>query len=172
MWVLRVVGWGSRGIVYAYTKGVHAASGSPKEIPQAPVYAPNLVEGKFCELRQNGVLRSSLLASPKYAIGDAPFSVPVVCSYRVTRIPILLLCTMPLSAIFFLLVGCGGSGSQGQGGQQEAHTTHHQSANVVLKMQPEGNSGVSGTASFEDTSEGVVVRSKLTTHIVKSVMIR
>jgi hypothetical protein len=68
---------------------------------------------------------------------------------------------MPLLAIFFLLVGCGGSGSQGHGGQQEDHTTHHQSANVVLKMQPEGNSGVSGTASFEDTSEGVLVKLEL-----------
>jgi hypothetical protein len=67
---------------------------------------------------------------------------------------------MPLLATF-LLVGCGGSGSQGQGGQQEDHTTHHQSANVVLKMQPEGNSGVSGTASFEDTSEGVLVKLEL-----------
>jgi hypothetical protein len=61
---------------------------------------------------------------------------------------------------FFLLVGCGGSGSQGQGGQQE-HTTHHQSANVMLNLHPESNSGVSGTASFEDTSDGVLVKLEL-----------
>jgi len=67
---------------------------------------------------------------------------------------------MTLSAIFFLLVGCGGSGSQGQGGQQE-HTTHHQSANVMLNLHPESNSGVSGTASFEDTSDGVLVKLEL-----------
>jgi hypothetical protein len=58
------------------------------------------------------------------------------------------------------MVGCGSGGSQGQGRQQD-HTTHHQSANVTLNMHPEGNSGVSGTASFEDTSEGVLVKLKL-----------
>jgi hypothetical protein len=72
------------------------------------------------------------------------------------RIPVLLLqCVVVLAAPFFM-VGCGG-GSQGQGGQQE-NTTHHQSASVKLKMHPEGNSGVSGTASFEDTSDGVAVK--------------
>ena len=111
--------------------------------------------GEFCELRNYGVPRSSLLKIRNR--GDAPSSVPVVCSYRVRGILILLLCTMPLSAIFFLLVGCGGSGSQGQGGQQE-HTTHHQSANVILNLHPESNSGVSGTASFKDTSDGVLVK--------------
>jgi hypothetical protein len=84
----------------------------------------------------------------------------VVCSYRVRGILILLLCTMTLSAIIFLLVGCGGSGSQGQGGQQE-RTTHHQSANVILNLHPESNSGITGTASFEDTSEGVAVKLEL-----------
>ena len=57
----------------------------------------------------------------------------------------------------FLVVGCGGGGSQGQGGQQD-HTTHHQSANVKLTLHPEHHSGVRGTASFEDTSDGVVVK--------------
>jgi hypothetical protein len=78
----------------------------------------------------------------------------------VRGILILLLCTMTLSAIIFLLVGCGGSGSQGQGGQQE-RTTHHQSANVILNLHPESNSGITGTASFEDTSEGVAVKLEL-----------
>jgi hypothetical protein len=77
------------------------------------------------------------------------------------RIPILLLCVMALSALLLLLVGCGGGGSQGQGGQQEDHTTHHQSANVKLTLHPEHHSGVRGTASFEDTSDGVVVKLEL-----------
>jgi hypothetical protein len=37
------------------------ASASPKEIPQAPVYAPNLVELEFYELRLLGILGSSRL---------------------------------------------------------------------------------------------------------------
>src|SRR5215204_6493946 len=69
---------------------------------------------------------------------------------------LLLLCVVVLAAIFFM-VGCGRGGIQGQGGQQE-NTTHHQSANVLLKMHPEGNSGVSGMASFEDTPDGVAVK--------------
>jgi hypothetical protein len=73
------------------------------------------------------------------------------------RIPLLLLSVLAFSAIFFLLVGCAGSGSQGQGGQED-HTTHHHSANVKLNLNPAGDSGVSGTASFEDTSDGVVVK--------------
>ena len=64
---------------------------------------------------------------------------------------LLLQCVVVLAAPFFM-VGCGG-GTQGQGRQQE-NTTHHQSASVKLKMHPEGNSGVSGTASFEDTRTG------------------
>src|SRR5215217_84516 len=58
----------------------------------------------------------------------------------------------------FLLVGCAGGGSQGQEGGHEDHTTHHQRANVKLTLHPEPNSGVSGTASFEDTSDGVLVK--------------
>jgi hypothetical protein len=85
------------------------------------------------------------------------FQFPMVCFYRVRRILILLLFIMTLSAIFLLLVGCGSGSSQGQGGQQD-HATDHQSANVMLNMHPEGNSGVSGTASFEDTSDRVIVK--------------
>jgi hypothetical protein len=70
---------------------------------------------------------------------------------------LLLQCVVVVAAIF-LVVGCGGGGTQGQGGRQEDHTTNHQSANVKLKMHPESNSGVSGTASFEDTSDGVLVK--------------
>jgi hypothetical protein len=79
---------------------------------------------------------------------------------RVRRILILLLCTMTLSAIFFLVVGCSNSDTQGQDGHQD-HSTDHQSANITLNLHPEGNSGVSGTASFEDTSDGVLVKLEL-----------
>jgi hypothetical protein len=67
---------------------------------------------------------------------------------------------MTLSAIIFLLVRCGGSDSLGQGGQPD-HTAHHQSANVALNLHPESNSDVSGTASFKDTSEVVLVKLEL-----------
>jgi hypothetical protein len=76
------------------------------------------------------------------------------------RIPILLLSVMAFSAIFFLLVGCASGASQGQGGQED-HTSHHHSANVKLNLHTGYNSGVSGTASFESTSEGVVVKLEL-----------
>jgi hypothetical protein len=72
------------------------------------------------------------------------------------RILILLPCFMAFSATF-LLVGCAGGSPQGQGGQED-HTTHYHIANVKLNLHPEHNSGVSGTASFEDTSDGVVVK--------------
>jgi hypothetical protein len=68
--------------------------------------------------------------------------------YRVSRIPILL-CIVALSTI--LLAGCGG-GSQ-QGGQDHAH----QSDSAKLDLHPEHDSGVSGTVSFQDIPEGVVV---------------
>jgi hypothetical protein len=74
------------------------------------------------------------------------------------QIPIRFCVVVALPAVF-LLVGCaaGGGASQGQGGQ-EGHTTHHQSANVKLDLHPEHNSGVSGTAFFRHTSDGVVVK--------------
>jgi hypothetical protein len=61
----------------------------------------------------------------------------------------------------FLLLGCAGGGSQGQEGGHEDHTRHHQGANVKLTLHPEHNSGVSGTASLEDTSDGVLVKLNL-----------
>ena len=78
---------------------------------------------------------------------------------RMRRILILLLCVMAFSATL-LLVGCAG-GSQGQEGGHEDHTTHHQGANIKLTLRPEHNSGVSGTASFEDTSDGILVKLNL-----------
>jgi hypothetical protein len=55
-----------------------------------------------------------------------------------------------------LVVGCAGSGSQG--GQQDHAAAHPHSANVTLDFHPEGDSGVNGSVSFEDTSAGVVVK--------------
>jgi hypothetical protein len=63
----------------------------------------------------------------------------------------MLLCLMALPAIF-LMVGCTGGASQGEQGP-----THH-SDNAKLELRPEHGSGVSGTASFEDISDGVVVK--------------
>ncbi len=62
----------------------------------------------------------------------------------------MLVCVVTLPAIL-LLVGCGGGAAQGA---QQDHTTHHPSGNAALALHPEGDSGVSGTASFEDTSGG------------------
>jgi hypothetical protein len=71
--------------------------------------------------------------------------------HHMRRIPLLLFFVVALWAIF-LLVGCGSGGSQaGQG-----HS--HQSNNVRLDLRPEHDSGVSGTASFEDISDGVLVK--------------
>jgi hypothetical protein len=83
----------------------------------------------------------------------------MVCFYCMRGIPILLW-IMGLAALL-LLVGCTDGGSQGQGGGQLNHTTHHQSANAKLTVQPLHHPGVSGTASFEDTSDGVVVKLEL-----------
>jgi hypothetical protein len=59
-------------------------------------------------------------------------------------------------ATLFLLVGCTDGGSQAH---QHGHASH--SDNVKLELRPEHDSGVSGTASFEDTSNGVLVRLEL-----------
>ena len=61
----------------------------------------------------------------------------------------------------FLVVGCGGSSSQGESSQGQQEELHGSSAKLALHS--EGDSGVSGTASFQDRSfkdspDGVVVR--------------
>src|SRR5918997_2812150 len=76
------------------------------------------------------------------------------------RHPLLMLPVIALLAIFFLVVGCGDGGSQGEQGEQE---DHHASSATKLDLRPVGDSGASGTASFEDISskdgpDGVVVR--------------
>jgi hypothetical protein len=68
----------------------------------------------------------------------------------------LILVSIVMLSTAFFLVGCGGGGSQ-------AHNEHHapQSHGAILVLHPEGDSGVSGTASFEDVSDGVVVKLRL-----------
>jgi hypothetical protein len=71
-----------------------------------------------------------------------------VGSFRcIGRIPILLW-VVALPAIF-LIVGCAGGVSQG--GQDPAP---HQRGNAKLGVHPMHDSGASGTASFEDISDG------------------
>jgi hypothetical protein len=67
----------------------------------------------------------------------------------------ILVSTAVLTAIF-LGAGCGGGGSQAE---KEHHARHSHGAQLVLY--PEGDSGVKGTATFEDASEGVVVKLEL-----------
>jgi hypothetical protein len=74
---------------------------------------------------------------------------------------LLLLCVVALAAIF-LMVGCTDGGSQGGSqAEQEDHAPHKKSENVELALRPEHDSGVSGTASLEDTSDGVLVKLNL-----------
>src|SRR5215211_9272135 len=74
---------------------------------------------------------------------------------RMRRIPMLLLCVVALPAIFLMVECTDGSSQAGQGG----HAPH--SDNVKLALLPEHDSGVSGTASFEEISEGVLVKLEL-----------
>ena len=69
------------------------------------------------------------------------------------RAEALLLCFAALAAIFSML-GCTGGRSQAD---QESHAPQ-ESDNVKLALLSEHDSGVSGTASFEDTSGRVVVK--------------
>jgi hypothetical protein len=91
---------------------------------------------EFCEVRTMHRSRS-----------DGIFS-------RVRGMPILLW-VVGLAALF-LLVGCTDRGSQAH---QHGHASH--SDNVKLELRPEHDSAVSGTASFEDTSNGVLVKLEL-----------
>jgi hypothetical protein len=73
-----------------------------------------------------------------------------------SRIDILfwMVRTMAMVTVCFM-VGCAGGVSQG--GQQDRAAPPH-SGNATLDLHPEGDSGVSGSASFEDGSAGVVVK--------------
>jgi hypothetical protein len=74
------------------------------------------------------------------------------------QIPMLLfLCVVVLLAIS-LMVGCTDGGSQAE---QEGQAFHKKRDNVALALRPEHDSGVSGTAFFEDISEGVLVKLQL-----------
>jgi hypothetical protein len=68
---------------------------------------------------------------------------------------LILVSTATLSAIL-LLVGCGGGGSQAE---KEHHAPQGPSARLALH--PEGDSGVRGTATFEDVAKGVSVKLEL-----------
>src|SRR5215218_9960940 len=69
----------------------------------------------------------------------------------------LFLCVVVLAAIL-PMVGCTDGGSPAE---QEDHASHNNSDNIKVALRPEHDSGVSGTASFEDISEGVLVKLKL-----------
>jgi hypothetical protein len=58
--------------------------------------------------------------------------------------------------IIFLVVGCGGGSSQRGGSQGEEKD--HQDSSAKLDVHPEGDSGVSGSASFKDSSDGVLIK--------------
>jgi hypothetical protein len=74
---------------------------------------------------------------------------------------LLLLCVVALAAIF-LMVGCTDGGSQGSSqAEQEEHAPKKKSENVELALLPEHDSGVSGTASLEDTSDRVLIKLNL-----------
>jgi hypothetical protein len=74
------------------------------------------------------------------------------------QMPILLLCVVALAAIF-LMVGCTDGGSQGGSrAEHEDHAPQKESDNVVLALRPAHDSRVSGTATFEDIPEGVLVK--------------
>jgi hypothetical protein len=69
---------------------------------------------------------------------------------RMRRMPILL-CVVTLPAII-LVVGCTGGGSQGgQAHPQQSHTA------TKLELRPEHGSEVSGTATFKDAKDAIVV---------------
>jgi hypothetical protein len=70
----------------------------------------------------------------------------------------LFLCVVVLTVIL-PMVGCTDGGSHAE---QEGHASHKNSDNVKVALRPDHDSGVSGTASFEeDISEGVLVKLKL-----------
>jgi hypothetical protein len=68
----------------------------------------------------------------------------------------ILLFVVALPAIF-LVAGCGGGGASQAGKQHHAPQGH----GTQLALYPEGDSGVRGTATFKDASDGVVVMLKL-----------
>ena len=108
---------------------------------------------RFCT-SPAGCLRACRVTLPKVRTMYRPRSDGI--SPRMGRIPmLLLLCLVALPAIF-LMVGCTDGSSQAG---QEDHAPR--SDNVKLALVPEHDSGVNGTASFEEISEGVLVKLEL-----------
>jgi hypothetical protein len=68
------------------------------------------------------------------------------------------LLTLVALAALFLAAGCaaGGGSQEGQG-----HEEAHHGGNAKVELGPEHDSGVSGIASFEDASDGVVVKLRM-----------
>ena len=58
----------------------------------------------------------------------------------------------------FLVVGCGAGNSQEGGNSQGEQEDHHGISAAKLDLHPEGDSGVSGSASFKDSSDGVLIK--------------
>src|SRR5215212_5973389 len=72
-----------------------------------------------------------------------------------------MLSVVVLSAIF-LMVGCGGSGSQAEQDHAQHKSDSSSDSSAKLELRPEGGgSDVSGTVSLEDVSEGVIVKLNL-----------
>jgi hypothetical protein len=72
------------------------------------------------------------------------------CVSRMT----LHLSVVALAAVFSA-VGCAAGGGSKEG---QSHEEDHHSSSAKVELRPEHGSGVSGTASFEDASDGVVVQ--------------
>jgi hypothetical protein len=105
----------------------------------------------FSGAREREFLRTSpLRSSEKFGLTHPRFVV-IFCRMR----QLILVSTAMLSAIF-LLVACGGGGSQAE---KEHHA--HQSHSARLALHPEGDSGVRGTATFKDVPKGVRVKLEL-----------
>jgi hypothetical protein len=107
---------------------------------------------EFYEVRPLGVTESSDDVSPPLRWYLPPMRQILM---------LLLLCVVALAAIF-LMVGCTDGGPQGSSqAEQEDRAPKKKSENVELALRPEHDSGVSGTASLEDTSDGVLVKLNL-----------
>ena len=68
-----------------------------------------------------------------------------------------MLFVIALVAIF-LVVGCGAGSTKEGGSSQGQQEEHHAISAAKLDLHPERDSGVSGSASFKDSSDGVLIK--------------